>query len=103
MKRHATDAEGAIIVETRTLRCDHSITHAVEVDESHKPRRVLCGSVPIEEIGPLSIFGPPTCISCVRIDALPPACPRSSPRWLALELRRLSAEATKRGHGRSSA
>ncbi len=85
---------GEIIVETYALRTDFQTWHAVEVDRHGTALRALCGAVRVEEIGMMR-FGAPTCPQCVRIDALPVRCPRSSPRWLDLELRRLTAEPLK--------
>jgi hypothetical protein len=93
-KRMPLSGDGAIIVETCCLRAAFGTTHAVEVDERGTALRVLCGTVPLEDIG-LTRHGVPTCPHCVRVDALPVRCPPTSPRWLALELRRIAAEPWK--------
>ena len=95
--RRLAEGAGAIIVETRCLSAAYGTTHAVEVDEHGTALRVLCGTVPLKDIG-ITRYVVPTCPQCVRVDALPVRCPETSPRWFALELRRTAAEPWKNWH-----
>jgi hypothetical protein len=51
--------------------------------------------VAIEHLSALNMYTVPTCEACLRIDALPVRCSKSSPRWFDLERRRAAANALK--------